>query len=64
MWDFLRDVLKKNGLLAIVLLGACYLLYWQMNSAADERKNLFDTQMEYIMDVRVKLAAVEQKCGR
>ncbi len=61
MWDFLRDVLKKNGILAIILLGVGYLLYLSMKQGAEDRARMFDAQMDYLMDVRVKLENVETR---
>lgn len=63
MWDFLRDVLKRHGFIAILLLAVGYLLYWQMKQSAEERKNFFDTTMDYVMDVRVKLTELSKGCG-
>jgi hypothetical protein len=60
----LIETLRKHGPIAVVMLMLAGLLVWSVKQAAEERANLFATQMDYIMDIREKIVAIERECKR
>lgn len=58
------EALRRHGPFAAGMLIVLAILWWTLRSAAQERANIFDAQMDYIMDVRVKLVEMEKACQR
>ena len=62
MNKLLLETLRKHGPIAVAMLMLAGLLVWSVKQAAEERANLFATQMDYIMDIREKVAVIEKAC--